>query len=520
VTLGLGRTRSVALSGLDGTLVDVEAHIGQGLPHFSVGGLPDAACAQAPDRIRAAAASSGTPVPPHRVVVNLSPASIPKRGSGFDLPIAVAVLAAAGVLTAAGVRDVVHLGELALDGRVRGVRGVLPAVLEAARRGVRHVVVPLENVAEAQLVDDVLVHGAGSLADVLAWHLAADDGEPLPVAPPAPASVGDAVPASPAVDLADVVGQPEARVALELAATGVHHLLMSGPPGVGKTMLAERLVTILPPLTREQALETHAIRSLAGHVGEVTRLDRTPPFVAPHHSTSVAALAGGGSGVVVPGAISRAHHGVLFLDEAPEFKGSVLQTLRQPLESGEVVIARARQSVRYPARFLLVLAANPCPCGRSYGKALDCTCSAMEVRGYVGRLSGPLLDRVDLQVHVPPVRRAAFGDESGEPSSLVAARVAAAREVQRERWRTAGGRGWSVNGLVPGHVLRRPPFRLPGQVTADLDRSLDTGRITLRGYDRVLRVAWSAADLAGRTCPSRGDVATGLLLRSGDPVAA
>jgi magnesium chelatase family protein len=426
----------------------------------------------------------------------------------------VAVLSAAGMIRSALSREVVHLGELALDGRVRGVHGVLPAVLTALRAGARQVVVPVENVGEAQLVDGVTVHGASSLREVVDWYRAAEQGTPLPPAPvPEPGEV--AVRRGP--DLADVVGQPEARLALELAATGGHHLLMSGPPGVGKTMLAERLVTVLPPLSREQALETHAIRSLTGQVGEVVELDRTPPFVAPHHSASVAAVAGGGSGVALPGAISRAHHGVLFLDEAPEFKGTVLQTLRQPLESGEVVIARARQVVRYPARFLLVLAANPCPCGRSYGKGLDCTCKPMEIRSYAGRLSGPLLDRVDLQVHVPPVHQVAFGDSAGEPSAMVAARVAAARQAQRQRW--ADG-GWATNGLVPGHVLRRAPFRLPGATTAMLDRSLERGRLTLRGYDRVLRVAWSAADLAGLEVPGRDEVATGLALRSGELVAA
>ena len=514
MTQGLGRTRSVALSGLDGTVVDVEAHIAQGLPHFAIGGMPDAACAQAPDRVRSAAATSGVPVPAHRVTVNLSPASIPKRGACFDLPIAVAVLSAAGVIRGGHARDVVHLGELALDGRVRGVRGILPAVLAAARSGATHVVVPVENVGEAQLVDGVTVHGAHCLRDVVDWYAAAEHGSPLPPAPP---PVGGGVAVRPGPDLADVVGQPEARLALELAATGGHHLLMSGPPGVGKTMLAERLVTVLPQLSREEALETHAVRSLTGQVGEVAELDRTPPFVAPHHTASMAAVTGGGSGVALPGAISRAHNGVLFLDEAPEFKGSVLQTLRQPLESGEVVIARARQVVRYPARFLLVLAANPCPCGRSYGKGLDCSCKPMEIRSYAGRLSGPLLDRVDLQVHVPPVHRAAFGDATGESSAAVAARVVVARQAQRHRW---ADEGWATNGLVPGHVLRRPPFRLPLETTAVLDRSLDQGRLTLRGYDRVLRVAWSAADLAGLEVPGRDEVATGLALRSGELVAA
>lgn len=510
----LGRTLGVALSGLEGRIVDVEAHISAQLPHFSVTGLPDKACGQAPDRVRSAAATSGVPLPPHRITVNLSPASIPKQGTGFDVAIALAVLGAAGVVDPRRIAGIVHLGELGLDGSVRGVRGILPAVLAAARAGIRHVVVPPSNVAEAQLVHGVTVHCAPSLATLVSWYAVRAGLDPLPVPGPVEQEVEER---TREVDLADVIGQPEARLALELAAVGEHHLLMNGPPGVGKTMLAERLVTILPPLSRQQALETHAIRSLTGDAIRASELDLTPPFVAPHHSASVTSITGGGSGVVLPGAISRAHCGVLFLDEAGEFKTSVLQQLRQPLESGEVVISRAKQLVRYPARFQLVLATNPCPCGRAWGKGIDCVCTALEQRSYAHKLSGPLIDRIDIQVVVPPVSRVAFAEERGESSAVVLERVLAARGAQRERWAL---RGWSTNSRVPGHVLRRSPLRLPGSVTSSIDRALDRGLLTLRGYDRTLRLAWSAADLAGRTTPTSEDVGLAYTLRTQGKAAA
>lgn len=528
----LGSTLSVALSGVVGTMIEVEAHVAPGLPALAVSGLPDKACAQAPDRIRSAAAAAGPGVPQQRVVVNLSPASIPKHGSAFDLPIAVAVLRAAGDLRSALSEKVVHLGELGLDGTIRGVRGVLPSVMAAARSGVGDVVVPLDNVAEARLVEGVRVHAAATLAELLEWYAVnARTGAALPLAS---SPVSQPAARERAKDLSDVMGQPEARLALELGAVGGHHMLLTGPPGVGKTMLAERLVTILPPLERALALESHAVRSLAGLDG-VAALDCTPPFVAPHHTASTAAVVGGGNGIVLPGAISRAHGGVLFLDEAPEFKTSVLQTLRQPLESGEVTIARARESVTYPARFLLVLAANPCPCGQGWGRSNSCSCGIPERRRYNAKLSGPLMDRIDIRVTVPPVPRGAMGEIAGESSAAVAVRVAEARRVQADRWASrlvavptgpaadpAAGRPAALgmlNSQVPGHVLRRPPFRLPAKVSLPLEVALDRGDASLRGYDRSLRIAWSIADLAGRTSPTQDDVVVALGLRSGQVAA-
>lgn len=509
-----GRTRAVTLEGLSGATVDVEAHLSNGLPAFMLSGLPDAACSQSPNRVKAAAASVGRSLAQERITVNLSPASIPKSGSGFDLPIAVAVFAALGLVPGGRVRDVTHLGELGLDGAIRPVRGVLPAVLAAVREGVRDVVVPVANAAEAALVPQVRVHAVEHLADLLTAY---GSGSGVPeIGVPSTARLQPAAHRAPP-DLADVAGQHEARAALELAAAGGHHLFLLGPPGSGKTMLAERLVSILPRLTREQSIDVLAVRSLLGVRAEELEVEGVPPFVAPHHSATQAAIIGGGSSTVRPGAISQAHHGVLFLDEAPEFKTSALQALRQPLESGEVVVARARASVRFPARFQLVMAANPCPCGMGFGKGAECTCKAMTKRAYLGRLSGPLLDRVDLQVQVPAVTRSALGGEAGESSQVVAARVAGARGVQAERW---SHEPWSLNSHVPGVRLRRGRWRLPPAVTADLDRALDRGVLTLRGYDRVLRLGWTVADLGGRTVPRRDDLGLALTLRNQGPVAA
>lgn len=502
--MSLGRCLAVALIGVEGHLVEVEADIAAGLPAFTLVGLPDAALAESRDRVRAAAANSGCPVPSRRLTVNLSPAALPKAGTSFDLAIAAAILAAAGTVPAQSVADAVHLAELALDGSLRPVPGVLPAVFAAARAGVRRVVVGPGNLAEARLVPDVEVACVATLAELVALHRGEWGGRTEPAA-----DVRSSTPAPTQGDLADVVGQAEGRRALEVAAAGGHHLLLLGPPGAGKTMLASRLPGLLPDLRPEESLEVTAVHSVAGTLRAAGGLLRRPPYEDPHHTSSVAALVGGGSGIARPGAASRAHRGVLFLDEAPEFGARALEALRQPLESGTLTIHRALGVTRYPARFQLVLAANPCPCGGATGKGLDCSCSALVRRRYLSRLSGPLLDRVDLQVELLPVGEAHASGESAEGTDAVRARVEAARARQRSRWAPMG---WSLNGEAPGPVLRGA-LRLPATVTEDLDKAMRTQAVSLRGYDRVLRVAWTLADLAGRPAPTNQDVGEALLLR-------
>lgn len=507
----LARTRCVALTGVEGHLVDVEADLGFGMPSYNLVGLPDASLAESRDRVRAAVVNSGEPWPSgRRITINLSPASLPKRGSSFDLAIAAAVLAAAERVPVNVFAGVLLIGELGLDGRVRPVRGVLPAVAAATAAGVSSVIVPAANAAEAALVPGVRVTGVHSLAELVAL---ARGEEPPPVQsddPPVPADdeqTGDRA----RLDLADVLGQSNARYVLEVAAAGGHHLLMLGPPGAGKTMLAERLPGLLPPLDLAAALEVTAVHSVAGALPAGTPLVTGPPFQAPHHTASVVSIVGGGSAHVRPGAASLAHRGVLFLDEAPEFPPGVLDALRQPLESGVITVSRLAAQVRFPARFQLVLAANPCPCGAATGSGAGCTCAPMAKRRYLGRLSGPLLDRVDLQIQLLAATRAQLlADNYGaEDSRTVAARVLAARERMRTRLE---GTPWRVNAEVPGHVLRRD-WPLPWAVVAEAERQLDIGVLTARGVDRVLRVAWTLADLAGRDRPAASDVEVALTYR-------
>ncbi len=512
--MGLGRTRSVGVRGVEGFLVEVESDVASGLPAFTVSGRADAACAQAPDRVRAAAANSQHPIPARRITVNLSPASVLKVGSGFDLAIVVATLVAAREIPTGVVEDVVHIGELGLDGSVRPVRGLVPMVVAAAKAGVRHVVVPVANAREARLVAGVQVHPVARLDELVARYRALAKRRPVLEVPEPDAAL---VPDRPPPDLADVVGQTEGRLAVEIAAAGAHHLYLVGPPGAGKSMLAERLPGLLPELDDQQAMEVTAISSILGTLTSFDGLCRRPPFVAPHHGASMPAIIGGGSGLVLPGAVTQAHHGVLFLDEAPEFRPGVMQALRQPIESGHVVVARAIGNVRFPCEFQLVLAANPCPCGMGSGKAAACSCSPIQQRRYSGRLSGPILDRIDIQVQVPAPSRAALLGEPGASTEVVRARVEAARGTQRERW---SGRPYAVNGRVPGPVLRSEAFRLGSGRTADLDRAVDRGLLSLRGYDRCLRLAWTIADLAGRISPSRDDVGLALSLRHQPALAA
>lgn len=511
--MALARTCSVGLVGVEGFLVDVEAAITSGTPGLHLVGLPDTALSEARDRVRAAIMHSGEEWPVRHVTVALGPAGLPKAGAGFDVAIAVSILAAHGALPVDVCAGIAMIGELGLDGRVRQVPGVLPAVLGAAEAGCRTVVVPRVNRVEAELVPGIDVIAVASLRALLC-HLRC---EPPPIEEELDEEtesprVDHARSRRGAIDLSDVRGQADARRALEISAAGGHHLFLMGPPGCGKTMLAERLPTLLPPLDPQMALEVTAIHSVAGTLPHSQPLIDRAPFYAPHHSATKAAMIGGGSGRQVrPGAISLAHNGVLFIDEAPEFIGGVLDSLRQPMEQGEVTIDRSGVSTRFPAMFTLIMAANPCPCAAA--KVLQCRCTPAIRNRYLSRVSGPLLDRIDIKLELAPATRAElrYDLEVAENSETVAARVIEARERALKRM---AGLPWRSNSEVPGPELRRR-FAPPPSSLEPLDRALHDGSLSARGMDRALRTAWTLADLGSRDTPAPWDTAEALDLWRG-----
>ncbi len=496
----VARVASCALWGLEAAPVTVEVDVASGLPSFTVVGLPDAAVSEARERVRAAVRNSGFEFPLRRVLANLAPAERRKEGSGFDLAIGLGVLRATGQLTA-DVRALC-LGELALDGTVRPVRGVLPRVRGALGRGMTDVLCAVENAAEAAAAGARAV-GIGSLREAVAHVSGEMPRSPAAVPPPAP------VPRA-AVDLADISGHETPKRALEIAAAGGHSLLLVGPPGTGKTLLARALPGILAPLDDDEAVVASAVHSVAGLVDPAHPLLAARPFRAPHHTASHLALVGGGS-PPRPGEVSLAHTGALFLDELPEFSRNVLDTLREPLEEGSITLSRAAASATYPARVTLIAAMNPCPCGHAGDPQSPCTCLPDAVERYHARLSGPLMDRIDLRVHVPRLAYEALRDEGREPSRVVRARVLAARERMRAR---IVGSGRRTNAeLTVAEV--RAHCRLDAAADALAHEAMRTRRLSARGVHRVLRVARTIADLAGCEQIRGEDLGLALLLRGG-----
>ncbi|MCI1673877.1 MAG: YifB family Mg chelatase-like AAA ATPase [Bifidobacterium tibiigranuli] len=507
--MAIGGALSVGLIGLKAFIIQIQSFISPGLPYFSIIGLPDASLSEARERVKSACQASGFSWPQTRVTVNLSPASLPKRGSSHDLAIAASVLAAAGAIDADNLVDTIVLGEVNLDGTVLPINGLLPIMLHAKQHGLRRIIVPHANEDEARLVgglDTICVRHVGELIEMMGGHAK------YQLAPERRGEAHDLshdnqAPIEPQ-DMSEVVGQEHTKWVLQVAAAGGHHVLMTGPPGAGKTMLASRLPGIMSPLDDAEQLEVASIRSLCGTLGSYGISD-IPPFEAPHHTASNAALVGGGSGIAQPGAITRAHRGVLFMDEAPEFSPRALQTLREPLESGYIALSRAKGTTYYPARFQLIMAANPCPCGFGYGDGERCTCREKDRVRYFSRLSGPILDRIDIQVEVPPVERitgqlAAQGACSRDMRLAVSKARAAAKERFRERH-------WGCNAQAGGTWLRENTSR---QAVELVNQALERRRLSLRGADRAMRLAWTLADLEGKDSPGKSEMMQGIALRT------
>jgi magnesium chelatase family protein len=475
------RARSLSLFGIDALPVEVEVDVSPGLPGFSIVGLPDAAVQEARERVRVAISNSGYKFPTKRVIVNLAPANLRKEGPAFDLPIALGILAASGSLAPGGLEWAGVVGELSLDGGVRGIKGALSMAEGARKEGLRRLVLPARDAPEAAVIGGVEVFGMRTLKEAVDFL---GDGMRMAPAEPAPQNGMDGLATE---DFADVAGQRYAKRALEVAAAGAHNVIMSGPPGSGKTMLARRMPGILPPLTMEERIEVTKVHSVSGEGNGALVTQR--PFRAPHHTVSTSGLAGGGSNPR-PGEVSLAHHGVPFLDELPEFGRTTLEALRQPLEDGHVTISRVAATLSYPARITLLCSMNPCPCGHAGDKRRVCRCTAGQIERYQARISGPLLDRMDIFVDVPQLTRRELRDEpSAEASASVRERVGRARGTQIERQ-------GSPNSRLSGRRLREV-CALGGDAEVLFSRALETLGLSGRGHDRVLRVARTVADLAG-----------------------
>lgn len=506
--MAIGSALSVGLIGLKAFIIQIQAFVSPGLPYFSIIGLPDTSLSEARERVKSACQASGAKWPETRVTVNLSPASMPKRGSSHDLAIAASVLSASGTIPHDCLNDTVVLGEVNLDGTVLPVNGLLPILLHARDQGVCKVIVPHANLDEAALVPDVNAIGVrhvGELIELMGGTAKYEIADLIRDVNPNDDTMSTCPPPG---DLNEVMGQETAKWALEVAAAGGHHLMMTGPPGTGKTMLASRIPGVMSPLSESEQLEVASIRSLCGTLPSYGISD-IPPFEAPHHTASTASLVGGGAGLAQPGAITRAHRGILFMDEAPEFSARTLQTLREPLESGYVAISRAKGTTYYPARFQLIMAANPCPCGYAYGNGERCTCKEKDRIKYFSRLSGPILDRIDIQIEVPPVERINPGmTPSGDSSHAIRLRVIVARQTAQERFREFG---WVCNAQATGTWLRANTSTKAIEL---VNHALASERLSLRGADRAMRLAWTLADLSGKTSPGPEEMMQGISMRT------